>query len=382
MLCHGERASPAIVRALWPAVYLTGDGSAARASERFRVSAGSPACTPASGHAPWPILRQVNSALENQDSSPSATDEWGAPARSERAKPAGLDFSHIVFPRELARRKPLNLAPPALLGDAILPPLVRLAERDRAFCAWLFARAGLDVDAYRDETLERRLPACLRALRADSIGHARELIERDARLLEPAISALLVGVTSFFRDPHVFDQLERDILPHMARARGGLYFWSLGCSDGAELYSLAIQLAERDLLLSSHLVGADCRSGAIAAARHGLYDNAALRHVTPQRMERFFRPRPRGWQVVDPLRRAARFRASDLLKGLEPGFWDLIAFRNTSIYLRSEATAGLWERLESALRLGGVLMVGKAEKPAGARRLAAIGPCLYQRVRR
>ena len=39
-------------------------------------------------------------------------------------------------------------------------------------------------------------------------------------------------------------------------------------------------------------------------------------------------------------------------------------------------------RFEQALRPGGLLMLGKAERPAGASRLTPVGPCLFRRSRR
>ena len=59
---------------------------------------------------------------------------------------------------------------------------------------------------YRLETLERRLPACLRVIRAHSIEHAIHVLEESPPLMAPALSAVLVGVTSFFRD-------DRSLLP-------------------------------------------------------------------------------------------------------------------------------------------------------------------------
>lgn len=52
------------------------------------------------------------------------------------------------------------------------------------------------------------------------------------------------------------------------------------------------------------------------------------------------------------------------------------------MYLKPEATAALWERFEQCLRPGGVLVLGKAERPVGAKRLSLLGHCMYRRNRR
>ena len=75
-----------------------------------------------------------------------------------------------------------------------------------------------------------------------------------------------------------------------------------------------------------------------------------------------------------------RWRTGDVLTLPEPGTWDLVLCRNLAIYLQPEAASGLWRRLGASLRPGGLLALGKAERPTGASDLAAVGPCLYRRT--
>jgi chemotaxis methyl-accepting protein methylase len=289
---------------------------------------------------------------------------------------------HIVFPDEARRRSPVvNVAACGEPAPEAGPAGPDLSHEAATLTHWLFAQAGLDARQYRTETLRRRLPACLRLLRARSPAHARQVLEQKPGLAAAALSSLLVGVTSFFRDPPVFDTLERQLLPELARGRAGLYLWSAGCSDGAELYSLALLLADASLLGQSYLLGTDCRADALARAREGCFDAAAVRAVPPHLLGRYFTPWAGGWQAVPALRGALRWRTADVLKTLEPGAWDVILFRNTAMYLRAEAANPLWARLETALRPGGLLVLGKAERPTGAGRLSPVGPCIYRRNR-
>jgi chemotaxis methyl-accepting protein methylase len=291
-------------------------------------------------------------------------------------------FRHVIFPSEGERRKRvLNFAvQPEPLGLAVRPE-PGLPEEQAELVGWLFREAGLDAGAYRPETLQRRLPACLRGLRARSAAEARRMLERCPALTAKAISLMLVGVTSFFRDPPVFDALEREVLPALLAGRQGLYVWSAGCSDGAELYSVGILLAEHHHLKGSYLLGTDCRADAVGRARAGLFEALACKNVPALRLARHFTPEGGGWRASAALRAALRWRTADLLKVQEPGIWDLILCRNTTMYLRAEAAAPLWQRFESLLRPGGVLVLGRAERPAGAKRLTALGSCLFRRNR-
>lgn len=290
------------------------------------------------------------------------------------------NYRHVVFPRDVPRGQAATWTPVGSQAETTAPTSL-LDEQEIAFCERLFSLAGLKLSNYRQQSIRRRLPACLRALRVTSPADALARVESQPALVEVAINSLLVGVTSFFRDDAVFLQIEQ-LLPALARQRRPLCIWSAGCSDGAELYSLAMLLAERGLLAGSHLLGADCRATAIAAARAGQFDLAAIDTVRPDRRARFFTVAGNRATVVAELRAAARWRVSSLVKQFEPGFWDLISLRNTAIYLRPEVVRGLWQRIEAGLRPNGLLVVGKAERPLGATRLHQVGPCIYQRARR
>jgi len=275
--------------------------------------------------------------------------------------------------------RPLDLAAPCqAFPDGGEEP--RFSREQASLIDWLFSRAGLDPRAYRDETLLRRLPACLRLLRVPTPSQAKRLLEENPGLIAPAMSVMLVGVTAFFRDPDVFDWLAREVVPRDA-SRPGLYVWSVGCSEGAELHSLAILFAENGRLEDSYLLGTDCRPDAVERARAGLYDADAVKGVPQDLLERYFQPDNGRWRVAPALRRRTRWAVSDLLKSIEPGAWDLILFRNTAMYFRSEVVAGLWTRIETVLRPGGLLVLGRAERPIGSSRLQLVRPCVFRRSR-
>lgn len=251
------------------------------------------------------------------------------------------------------------------------------------FLQEVLARAGVDCTPYRAAPLMRRLPACLRALRARTLADARQRLEREPRLLRPAASALLIGVTEFFRDPPVFEYLNTTLLPALAAERSPLKAWSAGCADGAELYSLAMLLARRGMLAGSLLVGTDCREGAIQAASRGWFDTERLRPVPSNLRQTCFFEEQGGSRVCGTIREAVQWQRADILTGDCAGAspFDLVLCRNLAIYFEPPAARRLWSRLADALRPGGVLVVGKAERPdrqSGWRRLA---PCVFEKRR-
>jgi chemotaxis methyl-accepting protein methylase len=294
-------------------------------------------------------------------------------------------FRHVVFPEMVGRYgRAMNIAPaepaPPFSVDA-----AALTADEEAFLSGLFRRVGISARHYKTETLRRRLPACLRAVRAGSVAHARSILGRNPQLDWTAASALLIGVSSFFRDPPVFEAIAKHELPRLLAGRGAapLRCWSVACSDGAELYSLAMLLEQSGALGagSCELHGTDCRPGAVARAAAGAYEPATVRGVPGEYMDRYFSWEGTYYRVAERLRAAARWHVADALAatGSPPGPWDLVLCRNLAIYLQPQSAASLWAALAAALRPGGVLVLGKAERALGVPGLVAVGPCLYRK---
>jgi len=248
------------------------------------------------------------------------------------------------------------------------------------FLVWLLEKVGVDAHDYRVAALQPRLPACLRALKTSSTQTAKALLTSQPSLLGRALDAVLIGVSGFFRDTEVFEGLSRHALPQLLQGRSGLRVCSLGCSTGQELYSVAMLLDKAGALAGSHLLGLDCRPEAIAHAQAGWFPVAALKTLASEFQERYFEREPTRSRICARLRETVRWQAGDLLQALagEPP-WDLLLFRNVAIYLEPECTE-VWTALGQQLRLGGILVTGKGERPPkgwGAQRLR---PCLYYKT--
>jgi chemotaxis protein methyltransferase CheR len=301
--------------------------------------------------------------------------------RTMNRPPPSLNLRHIVFPRQIARRRPVpaaRLVQPLLSPSSTCTPITAEGE---AFLAWVLSKAGLDARMYRPETLQRRLPACLRAVRVSSVAHARYILEKSPALVQAALNAILVGVTSFFRDPPVFTALRDEVLPALRRWKRAIHVWSAGCSEGAELYSMAILLEEAGLLEGSYLLGTDCRVDAIERAKRGVFDPAAVRDVAPDLLTRYFERKGSAFEVGRRLQATTRWQVANMLSRHEWGYWDIILFRNTAMYMRSEPVAALFEKMDQFLKPGGFLVLGKAERPVGAKHLSFLCPSIYRRVR-
>ena len=256
-----------------------------------------------------------------------------------------------------------------------------LEPEARRFVRWLLEYAGVDPDCYREAPLARRLQACLRSLHAHSIAEARERLEREPQRRFSAVSVLLIGVTRFFREPDVFSYLEQVVLPGLSGERAGLRVWSAGCADGAELYSVAMLMAGLGLLPGSTILGIDCRADAIRQAQRGWFESARLESLDESHRRIYFAAQQGGWQIREDLRQAVRWQQGNALSGPPgaKGDWDLLLCRNLAIYLEPASVARLWTVLVESLRIGGVLVVGKAERPQQQSSLVRLAPCVFEK---
>jgi len=247
------------------------------------------------------------------------------------------------------------------------------------FIAWVLARAGLCPEAYRSETLQRRVSACLRLLRVTSDDSARELVERSPELLPGVLCTALIGVSEFFRDRPVFEHLENALLPELLATRRGLRVCGVGVSGGQEIYSMAMLLAEAGALADSTLLGIDCRTNAVRKAQSGLFTPAEMTGVDEMRRERFFRWAGDSWEVSSVLKARIRWVARDVLQ-MQPGeSWDLMLFRNVSIYLTPAHSNKAWSLVCDQVAPGGFLITGKVEKPPGFLPLMRVAPSIYKK---
>ncbi len=258
----------------------------------------------------------------------------------------------------------------------------------------LRVETGHDFALYKSGTLGRRISRrmALAGLRSTDMGRYHAMLQADRAELDALAGDLLIHVTSFFRDPAVFDALARTTIPDLVKAHQigqPLRVWVAGCSTGEETYSLAILLleqieaAERPIKLQ--VFASDVDAEAITAARDGAYPAAIEEVVSPERLARFFVRESAGWRATPDLRAAIVFTVQDVLADPPFSHLDMVSCRNLLIYLRPDAQARVIDAFHFALRDGGILLLGSAESPLGADgrfEAAAKAERIYRRIGR
>jgi chemotaxis protein methyltransferase CheR len=293
-----------------------------------------------------------------------------------------IDLTHVQFEgKPTVSRRRVQRSPGGVERRTTLelPARRQASPRVGGLPAFVLSQAGLIPSSYRAAPLERRTGACLRAVKVTTERAAREQLITRPELLGAALSTLLIGVSAFFRDAPVFDALRATVVPALKERAAPIRVWSIGCSTGAELYSVAILLDEAGLLDRVRLLGTDCRPDAVSGARHGTFTEEEMAGVTAEQRSRHFERVRSGWRVNERLRERIHWEVADATRVAAPGQWDLVLCRNLVIYLEEAAAEAMLRRIVAHLSPQGFLVVGKAERPAASFGLAPVARCVYRK---
>ena len=243
------------------------------------------------------------------------------------------------------------------------------------------SQLGADLTSYKRGTLERRLSFRAAKLGLSDLRDYTTLLRTDPSEPRHLLAALTIKVSSFFRDPWVFDALEREVLSEIAARKAessesSVRCWSAGCAGGEEAWTLAIllhQLLRKATHLRDAMVFAtDIDAEALTIGTVGVYPREALVQTRLGVVDAWFTPRADGFEVAQCLRGLVRFSVDDLTDTTRVapaesvfGGFDLVLCRNVLIYLSAELQERVLTRLVRSLATGGYLVLGESELPAG-----------------
>ncbi|MHA7815415.1 MAG: CheR family methyltransferase [Pseudohaliea sp.] len=266
-----------------------------------------------------------------------------------------------------------------------------LTDRDFSFVKQFIAReAGIELSDAKRNLVYSRLVRRLRALGLPSFSAYCSYLETgNEEELEHCVNALTTNLTAFFREPHHFEFLERELLPRLLREKREkeLRVWSAGCSTGEEPYSLAMVLAERvpeDWNIK--LLATDLDSSVVATGAAGEYALDRITGISDARRKRWFLrgrgPREGQVRVRQELRDMITFRRLNLL---DPwpfrNRFDFIFCRNVVIYFSKDTQRALFERYADQLQTDGHLFIGHSETLYRVSdRFKLLGSTIYQRT--
>ena len=227
-------------------------------------------------------------------------------------------------------------------------------------------RTRHDFSQYKESTVRRRVARRMNVHQVDAQGYVALLKTRPDEI-QLLFRELLIGVTSFFRDPEAWEALAEPLRAMLAEkpADHVVRAWVPGCSTGEEAYSLAIliheQLAKLDRHLDVQVFATDLDASAIDAARSGTYPKGIASDLTQERLARYFTADDDTFRVRKDIREMLIFAPQNVIS--DPPFTklDLITCRNLLIYLEVSLQKRVLPLFHYALREEGLLFLGSSE---------------------
>ncbi|GFZ97675.1 chemotaxis protein methyltransferase [Blastomonas marina] len=197
--------------------------------------------------------------------------------------------------------------------------------------------------------------------------------QRDNVLAKETVDALLNNETYFFRDKPMFDQLENDVLPRIAKQnekQKRISIWSAGCSTGQEALTLAMMFADQPMRWKGwtiDILATDVSNKAIKAARNARYTQFEIqRGLGVGQMLQHFEETSQGWQPDRAIRDMITFQQHNILEPMVRATrFDLVLCRNVLLYFCADTRRRAFDRLVEAMAPDGWLMLGAGETSVG-----------------
>ncbi|HEX7421764.1 MAG TPA: chemotaxis protein CheB [Thermoanaerobaculia bacterium] len=316
------------------------------------------------------------------------------------------DVGGITFAQDPASAK-FDVMPRAAASaaDLILPPheiaqqLVRIAQQSdipdedaEAFERTLQSlrqQYQTDFRLYKQASVQRRVLRRVLLGGFAGLTSYAESLQTNALELETLYDDLLIGVTSFFREPDQYETLKTNVYPEIVKNKTStdtIRIWVAGCSTGEEVYSLAISLLEfldeRADAPKILIYGTDINEKALEKARAALYGERTMGNVTPVQLKRFFSATTGGYKIAKKVREVCVFAMQDVTHDPPYSRIDLVTCCNVLIYFGLSLQKKAASLIHYALVPDGFLMLGTAENLRTATSLfrpSGTKPMIYRR---
>jgi len=243
---------------------------------------------------------------------------------------------------------------------------------DLIFAA-LFGTSSINFEAYKTNTVLRRINRRMVTRRVGTIGEYAELVQSDPGEVDTLNRDLLIGVTTFFRDTEAFEQLDTLVLSELAREYQPdrpIRIWTPGCATGQEAYSIAMllqrQFDEMGIEGEAQIFATDLQRDFIDAAGRGVFPAESFPAEWDSMKRAYMTLNEDGKLQVEPrIRRMVVFAHHNVLS--DPPFTrlDLVICRNMLIYFQPEAQERALSLISFGIRRSGFLFLGPSETLGG-----------------
>ena len=261
-----------------------------------------------------------------------------------------------------------------LESDVLAPPTDREFKFQpadfRAIAALLREEAGISLPEGKAPLVYGRLVKRVRTLNLTSFAEYVAILQRPDAVEERRcmLTALTTNVTRFFREPHHFDHLRKQVLQPLAQTDKVDRFrlWSAACSTGQEPYSIAAVIADcvpNAARMGIKILATDIDPNVLEQAERGHFDSI---DGVPPDLRRWFERDGSGWSANPALRSLITFKGLNLnAKWPVRGPFDVVFCRNVAIYFDQDVQARLWSAFAAVMQAGATFYIGHSERVSG-----------------
>ncbi|MGK0639764.1 chemotaxis protein CheB [Schleiferia thermophila] len=226
--------------------------------------------------------------------------------------------------------------------------------------------SGIDFSYYKENTIIRRLERRMSINRLNSLDEYILLLSSDDREKDVLYREFLIGVTRFFRDEGAFEFFKDHVIPELlSKERKILRVWSVGCSTGEEVYSVALLIRDFidtfNLTTEVKIFATDIDKTAIEIAGQGVYAESVISDIDPILVSKYFIKKENTYQISESIRKMVIFATHNVLKDPPFSKINLIICRNLFIYLKPDSQYRVLNMFYMSLAQKGILFLGTSE---------------------
>ena len=228
--------------------------------------------------------------------------------------------------------------------------------------------SNVNFSLYKKPTIIRRMACRMMLTRKETLADYIDYLYTNPNEVKILSKEILIGVTSFFRDPEMLDVLkEKSIYKILEQSKEdeSIRIWVAGCSTGEEAYSIVMLFLEAMETLNIHrklkVFATDLDGESIETASKGLYRDSIIDTVSSERLSKFFTLTNGNYTIKHSVRKMIIFSRHNVFQDPPCGKLDLISCRNMLIYFQQVLQNDLFNTFHIALKDKGYLFLGKSE---------------------
>ena len=254
-------------------------------------------------------------------------------------------------------------------------------EEIKEFIQILTSVSSYDFSDYSEKSFKRRMEKLVNDNNC-SVTEITKKIKSNPTYLEKIVRDITVNTTEIFRDPKVWHEIQREVIPYL-KTLSTIRIWHAGCSSGQELYSMLMLLNENNLLEKSKIIGTDLNSEMLEEASKGIYKYRFNAEYLPN-FDQVLNSDPNKEKIpyskymdIDQGRdiikmkpflvKIPEFHKHDLVNDRNNfnSEFDLIMCRNVLIYFNNNLQNKVFEMFWEGLGPNGILIIGLHESIMG-----------------